>query len=155
MGLSHFVAITSWDSDRDCTTAVTAATPWRISQKEIRIRILSSDLRLYEKSPDKQSLFRSSLNRRKPQKLKYKCSEDATWSGPTCEPVVCDSPSMIFDDLYTCTDGFNYNSECHLRCDDVTDDVDLEVLLITILSALSLGIWKYAEHKVLNQKHRN
>ncbi|XP_038064030.1 pappalysin-1-like [Patiria miniata] len=66
--------------------------------------------------------------RRKPQKLRYKCTEDTTWSGPSCEPVACDPPPMIFNDLYTCTDGFNYNSECHLGCDDVTGDVGLEVV---------------------------
>ena len=92
----------------------------------------SNDARFYQKYCGVQCERFSPLNqsRRKPQKLKYKCIEDATWSGPTCEPIVCDPPPMIFNDLYTCTDGFNFNSECHLRCDDSPGDGDVEVLLI-------------------------
>ncbi|XP_022085118.1 pappalysin-1-like [Acanthaster planci] len=70
----------------------------------------------------------SAKSRRKPQKLKYKCTEDATWTGPSCEPITCDPPPMVFNNLYTCTDGFNYNSVCSLSCDDVTGDVGHEVV---------------------------
>ncbi|XP_030063408.1 pappalysin-1 [Microcaecilia unicolor] len=59
----------------------------------------------------------SSIKARK-RTFKTQCIEDGTWQEGACVPVTCDSPSPKFHGLYQCTNGFQFNSECKIKCED-------------------------------------
>ncbi|XP_075396602.1 pappalysin-2 [Tenrec ecaudatus] len=49
--------------------------------------------------------------------LNIKCLESGLWEQGSCNPVVCEPPSPIFEGLYECTNGFQLGSQCALKCD--------------------------------------
>uniref|UniRef100_H0WYP7 Pappalysin 2 n=1 Tax=Otolemur garnettii TaxID=30611 RepID=H0WYP7_OTOGA len=48
--------------------------------------------------------------------LKIQCLEGGFWEQGSCIPVVCESPSPVFEGMYECTNGFNLDSQCVLNC---------------------------------------
>ncbi|XP_036891062.1 pappalysin-2 [Sturnira hondurensis] len=48
--------------------------------------------------------------------LKIHCLEDGTWERGSCAPVVCQPPSPVFEGMYECTNGFELDSQCVLKC---------------------------------------
>ncbi|XP_011359585.1 pappalysin-2 [Pteropus vampyrus] len=48
--------------------------------------------------------------------LKIQCLEGGTWEQGSCVPVVCEPPSPVFEGMYECTNGFQFNSQCMLSC---------------------------------------
>ncbi|KAG9353900.1 hypothetical protein JZ751_012024 [Albula glossodonta] len=56
----------------------------------------------------------------KPKRRTFKrqCTEDGTWLEGSCQPVTCDPPPPIFHGVYHCTNGFRFDSECWIDCDD-------------------------------------
>ncbi|XP_041481793.1 pappalysin-1-like [Lytechinus variegatus] len=61
--------------------------------------------------------FTSAYKKGRPSRVaRYQCSENATWIGYGCEQVTCPAPSLLYHDLYNCTNAFNYKSQCTLYC---------------------------------------
>ncbi|NXF77960.1 PAPP1 protein, partial [Sclerurus mexicanus] len=50
--------------------------------------------------------------------FKIQCTQDGTWLPGACVPVTCDPPPSKFHGLYQCTNGFQFNSECRIKCED-------------------------------------
>ncbi|XP_062815760.1 pappalysin-1 isoform X1 [Anolis carolinensis] len=48
--------------------------------------------------------------------FKIQCTQDGTWLEGACIPVTCDPPPSKFHGLYQCTNGFQFNSECRIKC---------------------------------------
>ncbi|XP_075040806.1 pappalysin-1 [Mixophyes fleayi] len=57
--------------------------------------------------------------------FKIQCTKDGSWQYGECVPVMCEPPHIKFIGLYQCTDGFQYNSECRLPCEDSNNQSDL------------------------------
>ncbi|XP_054854549.1 pappalysin-1 [Eublepharis macularius] len=57
---------------------------------------------------------------RKPRKRAFKiqCAQDGNWLEGACIPVTCEPPPSKFHGLYQCTNGFQFNSECRIRCEE-------------------------------------
>ncbi|KFP01612.1 Pappalysin-2, partial [Calypte anna] len=54
----------------------------------------------------------------KPKKkfLKVQCLENGQWEEGHCIPVVCEPPPPVFEGMYSCTQGFQLDSQCVLNC---------------------------------------
>ncbi|XP_071495915.1 pappalysin-1-like [Diadema antillarum] len=52
--------------------------------------------------------------------VRYRCTENSTWEGADCTPVVCPEPAPWFHGLYNCTNGFMYKSQCTLHCSNAS-----------------------------------
>ncbi|KAM9378975.1 pappalysin-2 [Phaethornis superciliosus] len=54
----------------------------------------------------------------KPKKkfLKVQCLENGQWEEGHCSPVVCEPPPPVFEGMYSCTQGFQLDSQCVLNC---------------------------------------
>ncbi|NWW05014.1 PAPP1 protein, partial [Oreocharis arfaki] len=50
--------------------------------------------------------------------FKIQCTQDGTWLPGACVPVTCDPPPSKFHGLYQCSNGFQFNSECRIKCED-------------------------------------
>ncbi|KAJ6653798.1 hypothetical protein lerEdw1_008688 [Lerista edwardsae] len=50
--------------------------------------------------------------------FKIQCGQDGTWLEGACMPVTCDPPPSKFHGLYQCTNGFQFNSECKIKCEE-------------------------------------
>ncbi|XP_028834109.1 pappalysin-2 isoform X2 [Denticeps clupeoides] len=50
--------------------------------------------------------------------LKLECLEEGRWGQGSCSPVSCPKPPSMFEGMYTCTSGLEYNSICTLQCPD-------------------------------------
>ncbi|XP_075762103.1 pappalysin-1 isoform X1 [Pelodiscus sinensis] len=50
--------------------------------------------------------------------FKIQCMQDGTWLAGACVPVTCDPPPSKFHGLYQCTNGFQFNSECRIKCEE-------------------------------------
>nr|KAF6397518.1 pappalysin 2 [Rousettus aegyptiacus] len=48
--------------------------------------------------------------------LKIQCLEGGTWTRGSCVPVACEPPAPVFEGMYECTNGFQFNSQCVLSC---------------------------------------
>ncbi|XP_015263086.1 PREDICTED: pappalysin-1 [Gekko japonicus] len=57
---------------------------------------------------------------RKPRKRAFKiqCGQDGNWLEGACVPVTCEPPPSKFHGLYHCTNGFQFNSECRIKCEE-------------------------------------
>ncbi|ERE84483.1 pappalysin-1, partial [Cricetulus griseus] len=60
----------------------------------------------------------SSSRKSKKRAFKTQCTQDGSWQAGTCVPVTCDPPPPKFHGLYQCTNGFQFNSECRIKCED-------------------------------------
>ncbi|KAJ8408732.1 hypothetical protein AAFF_G00253670 [Aldrovandia affinis] len=56
----------------------------------------------------------------KPKRRAFKrqCTEDGTWLEGSCQPVTCDPRPPIFHGVYHCTNGFRFDSDCWIDCED-------------------------------------
>ncbi|NXG65566.1 PAPP1 protein, partial [Hemiprocne comata] len=54
----------------------------------------------------------------KERAFKIQCTQDGTWLPGACVPVTCDPPPSKFHGLYQCSNGFQFNSECWIKCED-------------------------------------
>ncbi|OBS81988.1 hypothetical protein A6R68_24022, partial [Neotoma lepida] len=59
-----------------------------------------------------------SSKKSKKRAFKTQCTQDGSWQEGTCVPVTCDPPPPKFHGLYQCTNGFQFNSECRIKCED-------------------------------------
>ncbi|XP_053137769.1 pappalysin-1 [Hemicordylus capensis] len=50
--------------------------------------------------------------------FKIQCVQDGTWLEGACIPVTCEPPPSKFHGLYQCTNGFQFNSECRIECEE-------------------------------------
>ncbi|XP_060126583.1 pappalysin-1 [Zootoca vivipara] len=50
--------------------------------------------------------------------FKIQCGQDGTWLQGACTPVTCEPPPSKFYGLYHCTNGFQFNSECRIKCEE-------------------------------------
>jgi hypothetical protein len=50
--------------------------------------------------------------------FKTQCTQDGSWQEGACVPVTCDPPPPKFHGLYQCTNDFQFNSECRIKCED-------------------------------------
>ncbi|XP_039591587.1 pappalysin-2 isoform X2 [Polypterus senegalus] len=50
--------------------------------------------------------------------LKIECLEGGYWEKGGCSPVLCPPPPPVFEGMYTCTNGLEFNSQCTLECPD-------------------------------------
>ncbi|XP_025020340.1 pappalysin-1 isoform X2 [Python bivittatus] len=48
--------------------------------------------------------------------FKIQCAQDGTWLEGACISVTCDPPPSKFHGLYHCTNGFQFNSVCQIKC---------------------------------------
>uniref|UniRef100_H2ZXT1 Sushi domain-containing protein n=1 Tax=Latimeria chalumnae TaxID=7897 RepID=H2ZXT1_LATCH len=48
--------------------------------------------------------------------LKIQCLEGGVWEEGGCTPVLCDPPPPVFEGMYDCTNGFEFDSVCTLKC---------------------------------------
>ncbi|XP_032094321.1 pappalysin-1-like [Thamnophis elegans] len=48
--------------------------------------------------------------------FKIQCAQDGTWLEGACIPVTCDPPPSKFHGLYHCTNGFQFDSVCQIKC---------------------------------------
>ncbi|XP_053551737.1 pappalysin-1 [Bombina bombina] len=57
---------------------------------------------------------------RKTRKKSFKtqCTEDGIWHHTSCVPIMCEPPHPKFHGIYECTNGFQFNSECKITCED-------------------------------------
>ncbi|XP_060053706.1 pappalysin-2 [Erinaceus europaeus] len=53
--------------------------------------------------------------------LEIQCLESGMWEQGSCSPVVCGRPSPIFEGMYECTNGFEFNSQCVLNCNQESE----------------------------------
>ncbi|XP_064197731.1 pappalysin-2 [Anguilla rostrata] len=60
---------------------------------------------------------------KKPKKkfLKVECLEGGQWEEGGCESVSCPSPPAMFEGMYTCTKGLEFDSLCTLHCPDLAE----------------------------------
>uniref|UniRef100_A0A183EHR9 Sushi domain-containing protein n=1 Tax=Gongylonema pulchrum TaxID=637853 RepID=A0A183EHR9_9BILA len=49
-------------------------------------------------------------------RIRLVCSEDGVWIGPTCVPITCPPPKIVYIGVYNCTNGFNIGSSCQFLC---------------------------------------
>ncbi|ELW70629.1 Pappalysin-1 [Tupaia chinensis] len=59
-----------------------------------------------------------SSRKSKKRAFKTQCTQDGSWQEAACVPVTCDPPPPKFHGLYQCTNGFQFNSECRIKCED-------------------------------------
>ncbi|KAM7143849.1 pappalysin-1 [Macrochelys suwanniensis] len=59
-----------------------------------------------------------SSRKAKKRAFKIQCMQDGTWLAGGCVPVTCDPPPSKFHGLYQCTNGFQFNSECRITCEE-------------------------------------
>lgn len=59
-----------------------------------------------------------STRKSKKRAFKTQCTQDGSWQEGACVPVTCDPPPPKFHGLYQCTNGFQFNSECRINCED-------------------------------------
>ncbi|KAM6219051.1 pappalysin-2 [Rhynchocyon petersi] len=57
--------------------------------------------------------------------LKIQCLESGMWEQGSCLPVMCEPPPPIFEGMYTCTKGFELDSECVLKCNQENENVPI------------------------------
>ncbi|XP_075435550.1 pappalysin-1 [Ascaphus truei] len=50
--------------------------------------------------------------------FKTQCTEDGSWQPGACVPITCEPPHPKFLGLYQCTNGFLFNSECKITCEE-------------------------------------
>ncbi|KAJ8406181.1 hypothetical protein AAFF_G00304120 [Aldrovandia affinis] len=63
-----------------------------------------------------------SLNKKPKKKfLKVECLEGGQWEAGGCDPVFCPSPPAVFQGMYTCTKGLEFDSLCTLHCPDLSE----------------------------------
>lgn len=55
--------------------------------------------------------------------LKIQCLEGGIWEQGSCVPVVCEPPSPVFEGMYECTNGFELDSQCVLKCNQESERV--------------------------------
>ncbi|XP_061239267.1 pappalysin-2 [Bos javanicus] len=58
----------------------------------------------------------STENKVRKKSLKIQCLESGIWEQGSCVPVVCKPPSPVFEGMYECTNGFELNSQCLVKC---------------------------------------
>ncbi|KAI4809988.1 hypothetical protein KUCAC02_018838, partial [Chaenocephalus aceratus] len=67
-----------------------------------------------------------SINKKTQRKfLKMECLEGGQWETSTCEPISCAALPDVFQGMYSCTNGLNYDSLCTLRCPDTTENREI------------------------------
>ncbi|XP_064004195.1 pappalysin-2 [Pogoniulus pusillus] len=49
--------------------------------------------------------------------LKVQCLESGQWEEGHCVPVVCEPPPPVFEGMYSCTQGFELDSQCVVSCE--------------------------------------
>ncbi|XP_007474796.2 pappalysin-1 isoform X1 [Monodelphis domestica] len=59
-----------------------------------------------------------SSRKSKKRAFKIQCIQDGSWLEGGCVPVTCDPPPPMFHGLYQCTNGFQFNSECRIKCEE-------------------------------------
>ncbi|XP_072487848.1 pappalysin-1 isoform X2 [Notamacropus eugenii] len=59
-----------------------------------------------------------SSRKSKKRAFKIQCTQDGSWLEGACVPVTCDPPPPKFHGLYQCTNGFQFNSECRIKCEE-------------------------------------
>ncbi|XP_074067840.1 pappalysin-1 isoform X2 [Macrotis lagotis] len=59
-----------------------------------------------------------SSRKSKKRAFKIQCTQDGSWLEGACVPVTCDPPPPKFHGLYQCTNGFQFNSECKIKCEE-------------------------------------
>ncbi|XP_024053611.1 pappalysin-1 isoform X2 [Terrapene carolina triunguis] len=59
-----------------------------------------------------------SSRKAKKRAFKIQCMQDGTWLAGACVPVTCDPPPSKFHGLYQCTNSFQFNSECRIKCEE-------------------------------------
>ncbi|XP_055497937.1 pappalysin-2-like [Leucoraja erinacea] len=52
--------------------------------------------------------------------LKLQCLEGGYWEEGGCNPVLCDRPPLVFEGMYSCTNGFEFDTRCIITCYDHT-----------------------------------
>lgn len=55
--------------------------------------------------------------------FKLECLREGQWEETGCEPISCPALPVVFQGMYTCTDGLYYDSCCTLQCLDQTENV--------------------------------
>ncbi|KAM3729084.1 Pappalysin-1 [Dirofilaria immitis] len=60
--------------------------------------------------------YRSSHMQSLHTKIRLVCSDDGIWIGPTCIPITCPSPKIVYIGSYNCTNGFEIGSSCQFQC---------------------------------------
>ncbi|XP_006634782.2 pappalysin-2 [Lepisosteus oculatus] len=60
---------------------------------------------------------------KKPRKkfLKLECLEDGVWTEGKCVPVSCEPLPPVFEGMYSCTKGLEFDSQCTLSCSEPTE----------------------------------
>lgn len=48
--------------------------------------------------------------------LNIQCLENGFWEEGSCVPVLCKPPPPVFEGMYNCTNGFEFDSQCVLGC---------------------------------------
>nr|CDP95444.1 Bm9786, isoform b [Brugia malayi] len=49
-------------------------------------------------------------------KIRLVCSDDGVWIGPSCIPVTCPSPKIVYIGSYNCTNGFEIGPSYRFQC---------------------------------------
>lgn len=48
--------------------------------------------------------------------LKLECLDGGNWEAGSCAPVSCPAPLAMFEGMYTCTNGLDFDTVCILHC---------------------------------------
>ncbi|KAG8447663.1 hypothetical protein GDO86_014973 [Hymenochirus boettgeri] len=83
------------------------------------------------------------LKKTKKKSFKTQCTEDGSWKLFKCIPITCKPPHPKFLGLYQCTNGFKFNSECKLLCEDSDDQLDLRS---NVIQCRKDGTWSGSFH---------
>ncbi|XP_063074989.1 pappalysin-2 isoform X2 [Engraulis encrasicolus] len=62
-----------------------------------------------------------SLNKKIRKFLKLECLEGGTWEMGACVPVSCPAPRALFEGMYACTNGLDFDTVCTLHCPGSTE----------------------------------
>uniref|UniRef100_A0A667XQM6 Pappalysin 2 n=1 Tax=Myripristis murdjan TaxID=586833 RepID=A0A667XQM6_9TELE len=66
---------------------------------------------------------KGSLNKKTRKKyLKVECLGGGQWEETGCEPVSCPALPDVFQGMYTCTNGLDYDTLCTLQCPNATEN---------------------------------
>uniref|UniRef100_A0A915PPJ6 Sushi domain-containing protein n=1 Tax=Setaria digitata TaxID=48799 RepID=A0A915PPJ6_9BILA len=55
-------------------------------------------------------------------KIRLVCSDDGVWIGPTCVPITCPSPKIVYIGSYDCTNSFQIGSSCRIQCPGISQN---------------------------------
>ncbi|KAE8583612.1 hypothetical protein XENTR_v10020598 [Xenopus tropicalis] len=87
------------------------------------------------------------LKKTKKKAFKTQCMEDGSWQLGKCVPITCEPPHPKFRGLYQCTNGFQFNSECKLMCEESNSQSDK---VNNVIQCRKDGTWSGSFHLCQN-----